>query len=152
MTAAHCCLLHHNPVQTVWVRYTTTPYRRFESATPQLRTDVSSPLHHNSVQTFRVWCIPVPSSISAAQIEDQKCYFWFSKALLWHTLAWNLFATEFVCEYLRMFEIAKNMIGKSFNGYIVIIVVVNFCKNFSIKVSWHFCKYFSAQNNSSLQY
>ena len=32
---------------------------------------------------------------------------------------------------------------------------MNFCKdfpNFSIEVSWHFCKYSSAQNNPSLQY
>ena len=51
-----------------------------------------------------------------------------------------------------MFEIAKNAIKKNLNGYIVIVVVTNFCKNFSIKVSWYFRKYFSAQNNSSLQY
>ena len=31
-----------------------------------------------------------------------------------------------------MFEIAKNTIAKNFNGYIVFIVVMNFCKNFSI--------------------
>ena len=41
-----------------------------------------------------------------------------------------------------MFEIAKNTIVKDFDGYIVIIVAVNFRKNFSIKVSWHFRKYF----------
>ena len=39
-----------------------------------------------------------------------------------------------------MFEIVKNTIAKNFNGYIVIVVVTNFRK------------YFSAQNNSSLQY
>ena len=49
------------------------------------------------------------------------------------------------------------MIAKNFNGYIVIIVVMNFHKkfqsqNFSIQVSCHFRKYFPAQNNSSLQY
>ena len=31
-----------------------------------------------------------------------------------------------------MFEIAKNAIAKSFNGYVVIVVVTNFRKNFSI--------------------
>ena len=31
-----------------------------------------------------------------------------------------------------MLEIAKNLIAKKFNGYIVIIVVMNFHKNFSI--------------------
>ena len=46
-----------------------------------------------------------------------------------------------------MVEIAKN-----FNGYMVIIIMMNFHKKFSIKVSSHFCKYFSAQNNSSPQY
>ena len=50
---------------------------------------------------------------------------------------------EFICDgiFLRIFEIAKKMIAKNFNGYIVLIVVMNFRKNFSIKVSWHFCKY-----------
>ena len=57
-----------------------------------------------------------------------------------------------------MFEIAKNTIAKNFNYYVVIIIVMNFRKKFSIaknffrKVSWHFRKYFSVQNNSSLQY
>ena len=40
--------------------------------------------------------------------------------------------TEFFCDYLRMFEIAKNMNEKNFNRCIVIIVVMNFHKNFSI--------------------
>ena len=44
---------------------------------------------------------------------------------------------EFICdgifrEYLRTFEIAKNTMAKNFNGYIVIKVVMNFRKNFSI--------------------
>ena len=43
-----------------------------------------------------------------------------------------------------MFEITKNMIAKNFNGYIVIIVVMN-RKHFFIKVSWHFRKYFLAK-------
>ena len=64
------------------------------------------------------------------------------------TVDWNLVAAEF---FLRIFEIAKNTITKNFNGYMVIIVVMSFRKNISIKVSWHFRKYFSAQNNSSLQ-
>ena len=64
------------------------------------------------------------------------------------TVDWNLFATEFFCECLRTFEIAKDTIAKIFNGYTVFIVVMNFRKNFSIakvfsiKVSWHFRKYF----------
>ena len=51
-----------------------------------------------------------------------------------------------------MLKIATNKIAKYFNGYITIIVVMNFCENFPIKVSRHLRKYFSAQNNSSLQY
>ena len=39
-----------------------------------------------------------------------------------------------------MFEIAKITIAKSFNGYMEIIVGMNFRKNFSIKASWHFRK------------
>ena len=48
------------------------------------------------------------------------------------TVSWNLFATEFFCKYLRMFEITKNMIAKNFNGDIAFIVTMNFRKNFSI--------------------
>ena len=48
------------------------------------------------------------------------------------TVDWNLFVTKFFCEYLRVFEIAKNTIAKNFNGYIVFIVVTNFRKDFSI--------------------
>ena len=36
------------------------------------------------------------------------------------------------CEVLRMFENAKNAVAKDFNGYMVIIVVMNFCKGFLI--------------------
>ena len=43
-----------------------------------------------------------------------------------HTVEWNLFATEFFCEYLQIFEIAKSMIAKNFDAYIVIIVMMNF--------------------------
>ena len=44
---------------------------------------------------------------------------------------------ELICEgnffeFWRVFEITKNMIGMNLNGYIVIIAVINFCKNFSI--------------------
>ena len=38
-----------------------------------------------------------------------------------------------------MFEIAKNMIAKNFNGYIIIIVVMNIDKDFSI------AKFFSSR-------
>ena len=64
----------------------------------------------------------------------------------------NYGSYRFLCEFLLMFEIAKTTIAKNFNGYMEIIVVVNFHKNFSIKVFWHFRKYFSAQNNTSIQY
>ena len=52
---------------------------------------------------------------------------------------------------------SKKYYCKNFNGYTAIIVVMNSRTNFqsqkvSIEVSWHFRKYFSAQNNSSLQY
>ena len=53
-----------------------------------------------------------------------------------------------------MFEIAKSKIAKNCNGYIVIIVVMNFCKNLSIakifftEVSWHLHKCFPAQKIS----
>ena len=43
-----------------------------------------------------------------------------------------------------MFEITNSTMVKSFNGYIVIIVMTNFRKQISIKVSWQFRKYFSA--------
>ena len=59
------------------------------------------------------------------------------------TLNWTPFVGELFCECS---EIAKN-----FNGYMAITVVMNFHKNFSIQVSWYFRKYFSAQNNSSIQ-
>lgn len=63
---------------------------------------------------------------------------------------------EFFCEALWMFKIAKNTIAENFNGYIAIIVVMNSRKKFSIfplkLVPWHFQKYFSAKNSSSLQY
>ena len=36
-----------------------------------------------------------------------------------NTVDWNWFARESFCEDLRMFEIAKNMIAKNFNGYTV---------------------------------
>ena len=69
------------------------------------------------------------------------------------TVNWNLFAREFFCEVLQMSEIATK-----FTGYIVIIVMMKFSKHFSmnlkkfsIEVSWHFRKYLSVQNNSSLQ-
>ena len=45
-----------------------------------------------------------------------------------------------------MFKIPKYL-----NGYIVIIVVMDFCNNFSVEVSWYFCNYSPAQNNSSIQ-
>ena len=45
---------------------------------------------------------------------------------------WNLFATEFFGEDLRMLEITKSSIAKNFNGYIMFIVVVNFRKNLLI--------------------
>ena len=48
------------------------------------------------------------------------------------TVDWDLFATESFCKYLQMFKIAKNLIAKNFNGYIVFTVVMNFRKNFSI--------------------
>ena len=53
-----------------------------------------------------------------------------------YTVDWNLFATEFFCEYLQMFKIAKNTIATNFNVCIVFIAVMNFrkkffnCKNF----------------------
>ena len=70
---------------------------------------------------------------------------------------WNLFTTEFFCEYLRMFEIAKTRLQK-FQWLYSIYSHDEFPQNFfnhrtfSIKVSWYFGKYFEAQNNSSLQY
>ena len=47
------------------------------------------------------------------------------------TDCWRL---VFVCDrvFLQIFEIAKKTYRKKFNGYIVFIVVINFCKNFSI--------------------
>ena len=50
-----------------------------------------------------------------------------------YTVNWNLFAREFICQVLQMFEIAKHKIEKNPNGYnIVIIVVINFHKDFSV--------------------
>ena len=56
-----------------------------------------------------------------------------------------------------MFKIAKNTIAKVFQWLYsdhsrdeCSQKIFN-CKKFSIKVFWHLCKYFSAQNNSSLQ-
>ena len=58
----------------------------------------------------------------------------------------NLFAREIFGEDLGMFEITNNFNGDSDYSR------DEFRKNFSIEVSWHFRKYFSAQNNSSPQY
>ena len=47
-------------------------------------------------------------------------------------LTWNIFVMDFFLEDLRMFEIARNVIAKNFNRYAVIIVMMNFLRNFSI--------------------
>ena len=64
----------------------------------------------------------------------------------------KILQTEIYLRILVNVRNRKNTIAKDFNGYIVIIVVMNFHKNFSTKVSWHFHKYFSVQNNFSLPY
>ena len=62
------------------------------------------------------------------------------------------------CKYLRMFKIAKKCDCTKFRRLYSVYSRDEFspkcfsCKNFSVKVSWHCHKYFSAQNNSSLQY
>ena len=49
-----------------------------------------------------------------------------------NTVDWNLFATKYFCNFFCECSKSQKYYRKNFNDYIVITVVMNFCKNLSI--------------------
>ena len=54
----------------------------------------------------------------------------YDRNILQHTVDWNLFETKYFSDFFANIQNRNNTIAKNFNGYIVIIVVMNFHKKF----------------------